>query len=320
MSLKQRLILGLTTTLTLGACSSNSNIFDNTLGLSDYAIIGGKGLTSKDDISKSIVGIYIHNKETKDIEICTGSLLPNNLVITAAHCVSDSVGELDIALIFNTNMDMKNIKMEQVRYVDKKSITTWWGAGGHEEIDTGDIALLHFNGDVPAGYTPATILGSADALQDGAPVILAGYGVNKVRKTAIDENTYPDLINAVQLGTVVCENNQNLENCYEITKSGEGTLRQVDVTIANAKFSSSEITVDQTNGKGACQGDSGGPAYILSGGRYYLWGVTSRGIDDQFNDCSVRAAYTNIPFFATWLRRAAAKLSTSLTNPNLLSQ
>lgn len=276
-------------------------------------IVGGTVVSSADPLSKSIVGLYIKNRVTQEIETCTGSLLPNNLVLTAAHCVSDLDGAVDVVVIFAPNIDLKSFVLSQTRRVDNKVVARWWGAKDHETVDTGDIALLHYQGTTPKGYVPATVLTDPGTLSDGMQVVLAGYGTTKVTKKPIDVNSFPDLIGAIQQGIVICENSIDLKNCFEISLEGRGPLRQTKVTISEAVYSTSEFSVNQNRGSGSCHGDSGGPAYVVRGGRYYLVGVTSRTINDTFSDCSHQAVYTSLPFYANWLKAATNKLLNIVT-------
>lgn len=292
----------------MAACTPRIDNSFNTEHQDADHIVGGTVVSSTDPLSKSIVGIYIKNRVTQDIETCTGSLLPNNLVITAAHCVSDLNGAVDAVVIFSANIDLKGFTISQARRVDNKVIAKWWGAKDHETVNTGDIALLHYVGATPKGYVPATLLSDESVLSDGAQVVLAGYGATKVIKKPIDVNTYADLIGAIQNGDVICENSVELKNCVEVSMEGNGPLRQTKVTISEAVYSTSEFSVNQNRGSGSCHGDSGGPAYIVRGGRYYLVGITSRTINDTFSDCSHQAVYTSIPFYANWLKAATNKL------------
>ncbi|MGE5086775.1 MAG: S1 family peptidase [Bacillota bacterium] len=308
MVLNRRLLLGLTSALTMAACTPRVSNSFNTDPKDVRHIVGGTVVSTTDPLSKSIVGLYIKNRVTQEIETCTGSLLPNNLVVTAAHCVSDLDGARDVVVIFSTNIDLKSFTLAQTRRVDNKVIGGWWGAKDHESLNTGDIALLHYQVTTPKGYVPATLVSDIRALSDGMQVVIAGYGATKVTKKPIDVNTYPDLIGAIQQGSVICENSIDLINCAEISMEGNGPLRQTKVTISEAVYSNSEFSVNQSRGSGSCHGDSGGPAYVVRSGRNYLVGLTSRTINDTFSDCSHQAVYTSIPFYTNWLKAAANKL------------
>lgn len=257
---------------TMAACapkSSNNNegtINDLTQSQSN-GIIGGVDVPAGNQITRSIVAVY----DAAQGALCTGSLLENNIVLTAAHCVSDNPS--DMFVMFDTKLSGES----EHRQVDKAAVTPYWASNQMNDKNTGDLGLVHFTGDIPVGYAPATFLSNAKLLKKGTTVILAGYGISD-----------------------------------GVSGDGAGTLRATNVKIADAKFSSTEVELDQTKGTGACHGDSGGPAYIYSKGQYLLWGVTSRGVNDPNNDCTRYSAYTNVLVYMSWIQETAAKLTSSV--------
>lgn len=303
---KSLLVVGVLSTISFVACAPKSSdkslVQDSGSQLESSAIIAGDLVSANDAITKNIVGIYSQTEGQPGGAICTGSLLPGNLVLTAAHCVDDYM-----AIVFANQFSAAE---KTVLPVDRVQISPYWKTRQNEAKDTGDIALLHFVGKIPAGYVPAALLTDQSALKNGVPVLLAGYGANKVVLTPIDATTYPDLIGSIQAGKVVCDDYMKLTNCSESNMTGSGILRKTTVKIANTSYSQTEILLDQRPGTGACHGDSGGPAYVTVKGKLYLWGVTSRGAYDAKNDCSQYSLYTNAYVYRTWLN-AAAKVLTS---------
>lgn len=214
--------------------------------------------------------------------LCTISILSDSIGVTAAHCV-DGAAPSSLKIIFGTNLTGTD---RQIRQVVGAQITPIYPVRQNQDTNTGDVGVVRFVGGLPAGYHAATVLSNTSVLQTGATVTLAGYGISD-----------------------------------GVAQTGAGVLRSVQVQIKNAAFSESEILIDQTGGKGACHGDSGGPAYINVGGTQMLWGITSRGVNDPKNDCSVASAYTSIPYYWTWIATTAAKLlkqPVSATTPNAM--
>ncbi|MFS4458582.1 S1 family peptidase [Bdellovibrio sp. HCB2-146] len=268
MNQSKLIFAGVLTGLTLAACAPKG---ESTQVVSGDSIIGGTAVQKTDKILESIVAVY----DSVGGQLCTGSLLENNIVLTAAHCLSPQM-----YIFFDTALGR-----ESVRYaVDRVAVSSYWEERAGETFNTGDIALIHFKGEVPAGYKPATFLKDKSKLRRGTEVVLAGFGMTdgKDQKTA-------------------------------------GTLHMTKVKIADPRYSMSEITVDQRHGTGACHGDSGGPAYLEVDGEYYLWGVTSRGVMDKENNCSQFAAYTSALFYRGWMERMTPQILESLTNLELVS-
>lgn len=266
-------LAGLLSSTTLTACSPDINTTSEITNTSE-GIIGGWDIRPTDQFQESIVAVY----DATEGQLCTGSLLPNNLVLTAAHCVGPDADAMYILF------DTKVTDDSPHRQVVKMEVSPLWESQQDNKKDTGDIALLRFSGPVPTGFKPATLLSPADRkyLRKGTQVVLAGYGINN-----------------------------------GVSKEGSGVLRVTKVTIEDPNFSQSEITLNQRQGTGACHGDSGGPAYVAIKGKLYLWGVTSRGVEDKANDCSQLSAYTNALHYRGWLNRAAQKMISSLTSPTI---
>ncbi|WP_157684622.1 S1 family peptidase [Bdellovibrio bacteriovorus] len=232
-------------------------------------IIGGEEVAAVDKLPNSIVAVY----DSVEGQLCTGTLINKNVVLTAAHCVGQEINKMYV--FFGKNLQVDGVYVR----IDKAEISPYWNAS--TDKDMGDLALLHFQGPLPASFKPATMLPTnmADVLQNGTNVVVAGYGVTDAE-----------------------------------IQQAPSALRKTKVTIADAKFADSEITIDQSNGKGVCHGDSGGPAFIDIDGTYYLWGITSRGVNDTSRTCKTTAALTSIPYYRSWINRMNAKLSSSLIN------
>lgn len=274
MKFDKLLLAGLLTSFSLlTACGPQGFQTYNAPSTGD-GIIGGTEVQSGDPLSSSIVAVY----DPIEGQLCTGSLLPNNIVLTAAHCLGEDPESM---LIF---FDTQITASSKFLIVDKVEVSPYWASNQFNQKDTGDIALLHFKGPVPAGYKSAKLLTnfSKKLLKKGTPVTLAGFGISN-----------------------------------GVDKDGAGVLRTTQVVIEDSAYSSSEITVNQTQGKGACHGDSGGPAYIEIKGTYYLWGITSRGVNDTQDDCSQMAAYTSVQYYKPWITKTANKLGSSIINQTL---
>lgn len=263
---------------------------------SSSEIIGGTPVQKDAVISKSIVAIYDAAKRT----MCTGSLIAENVVLSAAHCVGKNPKSMIIIFSVNTDEVMDSVtsladlfKDPRVRQVESAVVSSVWIARQRaltarmianpgqpltlteaETKNTGDISVIKFSGKAPAEYVPAKFLTDSSLLKNGATVTLAGYGYTDGAK-----------------------------------RTGTGELREVQVQIHNAEFSQSEVTLDQTHAAGACHGDSGGPAYISVNGQQLLWGITSRGIDDKNDDCSTYSAYTNALAYLPTIEKSVRALT-----------
>lgn len=255
--------------MTLAACAPSGPGAQGTAENAQVGagIIGGQEVPANSPVLRHIVGLY----DTARGSICTGTLISNQAVLTAAHCIARNPRTMIV--IFSPVLS--KAPREQTRPVTGAAISSLRNQNRAPE-NQGDIAVVRFQGDIPTNYKPLPILPYTHGriLRPGTLTLLAGYGVSN-----------------------------------GVNNTGSGTLRMVSVRIAQGQFSLTEILVDQTKGFGACRGDSGGPAIVFLGGQAYVWGVTSRGVNDPNNDCSQYGAYTNASIFADWIRQSAEQLN-----------
>lgn len=271
--------------LGLSACTAPQN---NEIKLSNdrQAIIGGEIVASEDLISKSTVALVasVRLKETEENKhlpreaqfICTGTLMSDNIVLTAGHCIPE-VGDLyeEATLFVVFNQDLHQMTPSDVRVVENYRIHDDYEKVGEYGEDMNDIALARFSGVKPAHYSVAKFLPQDDLLVEGATVTLAGYGLIET-----------DGVN---------------------TKSDE-KLRKVDVAVVG-EFGKTEVLLDQSKGKGACHGDSGGPAFMTVDNVPYVWGITSRGAGKNgVDDCSLVSVYTKFNTQQDFLLKALIEL------------
>jgi secreted trypsin-like serine protease len=236
-------------------------------------IVGGSVVAAGDPTTVSTVGIV--GQTTQGQYICTGSLIAQDMVVTAAHCL-DGTQPDSIRVIFARNMQ-KSTADQQMPIAGYAVNSNYQGesATGPDQADIGVIRLAE---PLPAGYAPAQLmtLAQTNALSKGDSVLLAGYGITSA-----------------------------------FTQAGAGTLRKVSVPVFGPLGSTEEI-LDQTGDKGGCNGDSGGPAFVNDGGQLLLWGLTNRSYpDDAPNTCESYAVYTKIAAYSDWIAGA----ENALRNP-----
>ncbi len=229
-------------------------------------ILGGTPVSAGSPLASHIVAI-LGNDGTHGF-LCTGVLLTKNKVLTAGHCGNElHQGQI----LFSTDLSTSDTSLR--RQITGVKVQPRFGealdriaARGGRPVNSiknwGDLAVMTFAGGMPRGFSPALIAGN-DILNDGDPVILAGFGLLDGAKAVGSQN-----------------------------------LNSVTVPVKKARYSKSEFTVDQSEGKGACHGDSGGPAMVENGGELYLAGITSRGFDDV---CAKATVYTRVSFFIDWI-------------------
>lgn len=262
-------------------------------------VMGGKLVKEKSELASIIVGVY----DAKDNAICTGSLIAENAVMTAAHC--SITKKQNLRIVFGLDIDMtmaiREPDVRQMAIRNVKSIIVNPGYNPNQtdkETDLSDIAIMIFDGGLPPGYKPAQMLTDKSLLQRGVNIRVAGYGVSEVNLDPIDPKKVRNLQDALDYGEVICDENQR--NCLSVDMSGDGVLREASAPIATVY--ETEVFLDESKGQGTCSGDSGGPAYIEQNGQYLLFGVTSRGSAL----CDNIGVYTNAVAFKTWIAETLA--------------
>ncbi len=286
--------------LVMASCGAKSNLFN---AQPETGIIGGTVIPEGQSPSESIVGIYDDLNEA----ICTGSLIGDGIVLTAAHCVFDAepskmkiIFAPDIMAVLGTSEP--DIKAELMRDVSEFIYHEKYNPGEQDEnpFDWSDIAVIKFKGSAPAGFRPVQMVNSTKMIKPGMTAIMAGYGVTKVTTYPIEARKVKDLKKAIENGDVICDDDK--KDCIEVNMTGDGELYQTSATIAHVVRG--EIRLDESKGHATCSGDSGGPIYIEQNGQYLLAGVTSRGS----TLCDKVGIYTNTAYFLDWINFTVKKL------------
>lgn len=242
------------------------NAYADSFGTIRDFIVGGQTVSADDVIAATTVMVTDGNF------ICTGSIIAQDIVVTAAHCTAAKAEDLRIVFARQMPDDLTTVT-DTVHAIYGFVANPGWQGESSTGPDQHDIAIIRFKGDLPSGYSVAQLLPADEALTKGETVTLAGYGITNAE-----------------------------------TQDGAGLLRKVDVQIAK-KLGKTEEVLDQTEGAGACHGDSGGPAFVTLNGQLLLWGVTNRGYPDNApDDCVHESVYTRITAYTDFINQAAQQL------------
>lgn len=269
--------------LVLSACGENLSPVQETTFLPESAIVGGKEAATDGLTSKYVVLIYDNLTET----YCTGALIKNNVVLTAAHCIKSRAENLTLA--FGT-------RPLAGQYVKRSVLKTLVHPQYNKtnKLNRNDLALILVKEGAPEGYKFLRIPDDSFPFKKDLMFTSVGYG----RTTGINDPRMND-------------------------NQGSGFLRTVDLQVDSLSDDGSQFYVDQKDGKGICNGDSGGPAMMRLNGVDYAVGVASAiswtvpgELSDeakqnytQNNDvCKDKSIYINVKKFNNWILENSKKL------------
>ncbi len=293
------LSLTLLSTLLLTACSKKSDPAPKD-DLIASGIMGGTLVDAKTQSESGTVALLIlHQNADGDIRtpICSGTLVAENVVLTAGHCLIATGGfQLKgIFVLFGTEVDtvvkeLQASNLANVRRVEDVSLHEGFTISPETKMLSNDLALMLLDSKAPAGFKVTKIATPEifKALKAGSQLSLTGFGTESY---SLDPKT------------------------KQPVSSGSGVLRNIDDrAVLKISEDRTKIMLNQTDNKGACHGDSGGPAFITVGGQKYQVGVTSQGYwlegsDQKTNPlCNQLSIYTYLADRTEWIAKGIQEL------------
>ncbi|KAL2725296.1 ATPase family AAA domain-containing protein [Vespula squamosa] len=237
--------------------------------------------------------------------ICGATIIKENFLITAAHCVFDETNNrvndpkryyIATGNIFR-DYDYPDHDPRFVKKAKVKSIYVNCNYLGLEGNYAWDIALLEI--DVPFVFSALLLPACLDQsfIESGEGVV-AGFG-----RTALGPSSF--ILQSVTLPYVP------LNQC-----------RSAGNTVQSEKF----ITIDKfcagyTNGTSVCDGDSGGGLVFKTGNLWFLRGIVSIGLGETLSggirscDSHSYSLYTRISSHISWIQDITFKIETSKPIP-----
>jgi hypothetical protein len=240
---------------------------------SAQAILLGAISRDPNGLRRSVVSI-----ENSLGELCSGAVIGADLVLTAAHCVTDPAS-------YRVSAVNRSFKAQRIRVV-AMAVHPTFVRGTTPRTQPGvDLAILRLERPLGPDFLPLdpTLSGRIDI---GDEVTIAGFGVsNEGRKGTARTLRQANL---VSLGPIEVAN-------------------RVLIVADRERLA-------ETSGAGACRGDSGGPILAATQDSYLLYGIVSWS-SGAFRTrapsaCGGLTAVTPLVEHLGWIRQAVRSLNT----------
>ena len=198
------------------------------------AVVRGEVARDPDGVRQSVVRV-----ESSRGELCSGALIGRDLVLTAAHCLTERA-------TYRVVVVDRAFRQRPIRAI-AAAVHPDFVPGTTPRTQPGtDLAILKLQEPVGADFKPLDP-SRAGRVGSGAAVVLAGFGVvaeGKKQTARVLRQT-----NLVALGPM------QVTNRVLVVADGE--------------------RLAETSGAGACRGDFGGPILGEAAGGYQLLGIVS---------------------------------------------
>lgn len=225
-------------------------------------IVGGTGARITD------VPWQVEVELSNGTELCGGTLVDTQWVVTAAHCAT---GQTPSSVKVHSGIALRSsMSTANALSVDRVIVHPSWNSNTNQN----DVALLHLT--TPANGTPIGLFTDVTGPTAGTAAIISGWG------TLTSGGALPD---QVQRATI------------QVLSSPGGACG-----LYGADFDPGVMLCGGVPGGGVdtCQGDSGGPLVVNVSGAWKLAGVTSFG--NGCADVDFPGVYTRVTSFVHWIQ------------------
>lgn len=224
-----------------------------------------------------IAMVFADTADDYNAQFCGGSILSDNWVVTAAHCVEGTAAaDIEILTGVTSLGEAGSTRIGLQQIISHPDYDDW--------TLEHDIALLEVSSPIPLnGNTRASIglpfeLSAASWPTAGAASTVSGWGNTSTSSSAFPYDLYAAVVDVLS--------SPGSSSCGSYTQSEY---------LPDVMLCAGELTL----GKDSCQGDSGGPLAVQAAGTWTLAGIVSWGYGCA--DPDYPGVYTRVTTYLDWI-------------------
>ena len=241
-------------------------------------IVGGEKVSNFDIDSKKVILLFALDDED-NTSICTSTAIAPNVLLTAAHCISEKH-----FVVYHSSISCEsgfNIQQHAAAVRAAIKHKDWESNTKSEGNTANDVALIILENRIPSSYRVLKI----------------------ANPTAVDFNL--GMIKFIGYGVI------------DYKSGGSGILRKTEIPVekASADIANNLVRIDQSNGHGVCSGDSGGPSLVKVNGQDQILGVNSVvGGSSQASLCRDEAKQSLAYGHLSWIKAELSQFGISFNH------